>query len=52
MQHRTRVKAIWLASVICEGDIRAVSRLLRITVRDIRPVAVWLLERGLWGRSR
>lgn len=43
---------VWMASILCCGNIRAVSRLLRITVREIRPVAVRLLERGLWGRLR
>lgn len=45
------VRVIWLASVVCGGDIHRVARLVRLSIRVIRPVAVKLLDRGLWGKS-
>lgn len=43
------VRAIWLASVLCSGSLRAVSRMTGISIRILRPVVVRLLDRKLWG---
>lgn len=46
------VRKIHLASILTGGNIRAVSRMLRLSVRVLRPVVVRLLERWLWGKLR
>lgn len=45
------VRKIHLASILAGGNIRAVSKMLRLSVRVLRPVAYRLLIRGLWGST-
>lgn len=43
---------VWMASVIASGNLHDTARLLRITIRALRPIAVRLLQRNLWGKMR